>query len=201
MQTEIEVKFLAINHEIMRKRLQATGAVCEQPMRVMRRAIIDYPDRRLQTGDPWSFVRVRDEGHHVTVTYKQLSSVAAVDGAKEIETEVKNFDAVVGIFEAIGLKCFSLQESKRETWKVGKTEVVLDEWPWLKPYIEIEGESEAELKRVAQLLRLEWDKAVFGDAMAAYRAEYPHLTDQDTLGILPSVKFGDPLPDLLKMQK
>jgi hypothetical protein len=47
-------------------------------------------------------------------------------------------------------------------------------------------------------LGFSWDKAVFGDVMAAYRAQYPHLTDKDTVGNIAEVKFGNPLPDLLK---
>lgn len=50
-------------------------------------------------------------------------------------------------------------------------------------------------------LGLGWDNAVFGDVMAAYRVQYPHLTMKDTVGNLPEVKFGDPLPDLLKAPK
>ena len=78
------------------------------------------------------------------------------------------------------------------------TEIVLDEWPWLKPYIEIEGESEAELRTVAVQLGLDWSGAVFGDVMVAYRAQYPYLTEKQTVGRVAEVRFGDPLPDLLR---
>ncbi len=198
MKTEIEVKFLRTNHDEVRRRLSELGAVCEQPMRVMRRAIIDYPDRRLQTGTPWSFIRVRDEGDKITVTYKQLDHDASLTGAREIETVVEDFDSMVAIFEASGLKCHSLQESKRETWKLGDVEIVLDEWPWVPPYIEIEGPSEQAVKDCAQQLAFSWNDAAFGDAMSVYRAEYPHLTLQDTLATLPVVAFNEPLPAMLR---
>lgn len=200
MKSEIEVKFLNINHDDIRAKLRGIGGECERPMRVMRRAIIDYPDSRLQKADDvWGFVRVRDEGNKTVLTFKQFPKEdATVDNAREIETVVDDFEATIKIFEAIGLKCFSMQETKRETWKIGNVEVVLDEWPWLKPYIEIEGESEQGLRDVASKLGLEWGDAVFGSTMTAYQAEYPHLTDNDTVGTLDSVKFGDPLPELLK---
>lgn len=193
MQTEIEAKFLNIDHDEIRAKLRAIRAECEQPMRLMRRVTIDTPDMKAKN----AFLRVRDEGHRVTMTYKQFDELS-VNGAQEIETTVGDFDAAVQLLEATGLVAKSFQESKRETWKLGATEIVLDEWPWLKPYIEIEGESEEELRKVAGQLGLDWNEAVFGDVMAAYRAEYPHLTEKDTVGRIAEVRFGDPLPDLLK---
>lgn len=196
MKTEVEVKFLNVDFEKVRDQLKKLGAVCEQPMRLMKRAIIDYPDRRLQT-EKDAYVRVRDEAGKITLTYKQFKELN-VDGAREIETLVESFDDTVKIFEAVGLKVKSLQESKRETWKLDDVEIVLDVWPWLKPYIEIEGESEDALKDVSTKLGFDWADAVFGDIMAAYRVEYKHLTNNDTVGTLPEVRFGAPLPEMFK---
>lgn len=193
MKTETEVKFLNQNHETIRAVLSALGATCMQQMRLMKRAIIDFPDRRLQTGEVNSFMRVRDEGDRVMLTYKQFNSLS-VDGAREIETSVGSFDDAVHIFTSIGLEVVSLQESKRETWEYGEFEIVLDEWPWLEPYIEIEGESEEALRTMSNQLGLDWGDAVFGDVMVAYRAQYPQLTEKDTVGSIKEVRFGAPLP-------
>lgn len=193
MKTEIEVKFLAVNHDDIRTKLTTIGATLEVPMRLMRRVTIDTDFMKQKD----AFVRVRDEGNKITMTYKQFDQLS-VDGAKEIEIEVSNFQDTVDIFTAIGLPQGSFQESKRETWKLGSTEIVLDEWPWIKPYIEIEGESEAILRDVASKLDLDWNDAVFGDVMVAYRAEYPHLTEQQTVGNVTEVRFGDELPELLR---
>ncbi len=193
MDSEIEVKFLDSNHDEIRKKLVTLGAVCEQPMRLMRRVMIASPDMTTNN----AFVRVRDEGHRVTMTYKQFDSLS-VDGAKEVEIIVSDFDKAIALLAAAGLPHVSFQESKRETWKYGDVEIVLDEWPWLKPYIEIESHSEAILRETAAALGLNWDDAVFGDVMVAYRVEYPHLTEKNTVGNLPNVKFADPVPDLLQ---
>jgi len=193
MQAEIEVKFLDVNFDEIREKLKALGGVCEQPMRLMRRAIIENEAMKAKGG----YLRVRDEGDKVTITYKQFDSLS-VDGAKEIEFSVSDFDEAVKLLGQVDLPYRSFQESKRETWKLGDVEVVLDQWPWLKPYIEIEGESEEDLKTVAEQLGFSWAQAVFGDVMAAYRAEYPHLTEKDTVGNLAEVRFDDPVPDLFK---
>jgi adenylate cyclase, class 2 len=192
MQAEIEAKFLAVSHDEVRAKLLELGATCVQPMRLMRRVTIENGDLVAKN----AFVRVRDEGHRVTMTYKQFDSLS-VDGAKEIEIVVSDFDAAVQLLEAAGLPSQSFQESKRETWTMGDVEIVLDEWPWLKPYIEIEASTESAVRDTAAQLGFDWDDAVFGDVMVAYRAEYPHLKMTETVGRVASVKFGDPVPDLL----
>ena len=47
-------------------------------------------------------------------------------------------------------------------------------------------------------LELDWSNAVFGDVMVAYREQYPYLNADQTVGKVPEVKFGLPLPDVLK---
>lgn len=193
MNTEIEVKFVDINIDAIRSKLREHGAQLEHPMRLMRRVIIETEDLREKD----AFVRIRDEGNKVTLTYKQFDSLS-LTGAKEIETTVGSFDDAIAILKQLGLIPMSSQESKRETWKYGSTEVVIDEWPHLRPYIEIEGHSEEEVKLTATSLGFDWKSAVFGDVMAAYRTQYPHLSIEDSVAHIPSLKFDDPLPGLLK---
>jgi adenylate cyclase, class 2 len=193
MNTEFEVKFVNVLHDEIRQKLKDLGADLKQPMRLMKRAIIETPSLKAKD----AFLRVRNEGDRVTLTYKQFDTLS-IDGAKEFAVQVDDFQTTLDLLEAAGLPHRSLQESKRETWNLDGAEVVLDEWPWLNPYIEIEGESEAHVRVVSQKLGFEWSNAVFGDVMAAYRKQYPHLTEQDTVGNIPEVRFGDELPDLLR---
>lgn len=193
MKTEYEAKFTGVDIEAVRAQLKTVGATLEKPMRLMRRVTIDTPELKAKD----AFVRVRDEGDRVTITYKQFTALSA-DGAQEHEIIVSDFNEAVALLAAAGLPHGSFQESKRETWTLDNAEVVIDEWPWLQPYIEVEGESVEHVKEVSAKLGFNWDDAVFGDVMAAYRQEYPHLTEQDTVGNIPEVRFGDPLPDLLK---
>lgn len=193
MKIEFEAKFVDIDIDNVRERLKTVGAKLEKPMRLMRRVTIDTPAMKAKN----AFLRVRDEGNRVTMTYKQFDALS-VDGAKEHEVVVNSFNETIALLEAAGLAYSSLQESKRETWTFNDAEIVIDEWPWLRPYIEIESNSEAQVKDVAQTLGFLWEEAVYGDVMAAYRKQYPHLTDKDTVGNISEVKFGDLLPDLLK---
>lgn len=192
MKTEVEVKFLNVDFDPLRAKLREVGAALEQPMRLMRRVIIEPPHLAAQD----AFIRVRDEGDKVTLTYKQFHDHEAFSGAKELETTVENFATVVEILTLGGLEPKSFQESRRETWKLGHVEVVLDEWPGLKPYIEIEGSSEDEVQNAAKLLGFDWKDAVFGSATVAYQAQYPN-GDASKLATIPRIAFDEPLPSVI----
>ncbi len=194
MKTEIEVKFVAVDVEDVRRRLVDAGAECEQPMRLMRRVAID--SEFMRTGKN-AFIRIRDEGNKVTMTYKQFDDLS-LHGAKEIEVEVSDFEATVALLEQAGLPAHTYQETRRETWRLDGAEVMIDEWPWLEPYIEIEAESEEVVRRVADLLGFNWEDGVYGDVMAAYRVQYPHLGLNDTVATIKRVTFNKELPDLLR---
>ena len=194
MNTEIEAKFCRVNHDEIRLKLRKLGAVCEEPMRTMKRTALDNDFMR--TGKD-SFLRVRDEGHKITMTYKQFDDLS-LHGAKEIEFEVEDYAKAVELLVQAGLNARTEQETRRENWRLGEVEFMLDEWPWLDPYIEIEGQSEVSVRDAANKLGLDWEDAVFGDVMAAYRVQYPHLTLKDTVANVAHVRFGDPLPDMLK---
>lgn len=193
MKNEIEAKFVNINVETIRSKLKEVGAKLARPMRDMQRVTIDTPDLKKKD----AFVRIRNEGDKTTITYKQFNSLS-IDGVKEIEITVDDFETAVALFKEAGLAYGSLQESRRETWILGEVEIVIDEWPWLAPYIEIEAPSEELVVSTSEKLGFNWGDAVFGDVMAAYRVQYPHLELNDTIGNLPEVRFNDPLPDLLK---
>lgn len=193
MKTEIEVKFLDVDVEAMRNKLESAGATCEQPLRTMRRQVF-YP----ADGNADSYVRVRDEGDKVTMTYKRFEAMS-LHGAKEVEVVVSDFDDALAILENAGLGRKSYQETRRETWKIGTTEIVIDEWPWLAPFIEIEGKSESDVRDVAAKLGYKWDKdAVFGSATQAYRRHYTGMPDGFIMDEVPEIKFDAPLPEQLK---
>jgi len=192
MKTELEVKFTHIDIEAIRQALKAAGATLEQPMRLMKRALIEEPHHEAEH----AFIRVRDEGDKITLTFKRRDDPAAstIDSVKELEVEVSDFDKTVAIFSEAGWHYKTFQESRRETWKCDGTEVVIDEWPWLNPYIEIEGESEADVRAAAEKLGLSWSDALFGHIDALYEMQYEFQGGIRGVIDLPEVRFDDPLP-------
>jgi adenylate cyclase class 2 len=193
MQSEVEVKFLQVDHDEIRAKLVKLGGVCEHPNRLMRRTMFDYPDHDLKRQH--KRLRVRDEGDKVTVTYKARQQDTPY--AAEIETIVESYDAMAQIFTAVGLEPKSYQESRRETWHFQDCEVVLDEWPWLDSYIEIEGPNEELIKSCAQKLEFDWSQAMYGSVDKAYMHQYPGMSEDDSVGYIDRVCFDEPLPQYL----
>ena len=196
MQTKIEAKFLGTNHDSLRTRLDELGAVCQRPVTVTTRVNMDYADRRLKKQGSW--VRVCNNGNKVTLTYKQLDSWT-LSGVKEIEIVVSDFAQTQALLEAVGLQVCSRQTTKRETWTYKGSEVVLDEWPWVEPFIEIEGPSEAAVNDIAKDLGLDWENAVFGSVEPVYMAEYD-ITEEQFLEI-DSITFDQQPPAWLLKAK
>jgi len=159
----------------------------------MRRVTIDPPGQ--EAADV--FLRVRDEGDKATMTYKSYDDIT-VDGANEIEVEVSDFQLTVDILASSGLVQKSYQESKRESWQLDGCEIELDEWPWLNPYIEIEGPSVDAVQALADKLGFDWEQAVYGGVAYVYQQQYPDLFTADEFNSqLARIKFDDPPPELL----
>jgi adenylate cyclase class 2 len=197
MQQEIEVKFLNVEHDSIRKKLTTLGGICTQPLQLMRRAVMDFPDKRLQSSEGvWGWIRVRDEGSRVTVTYKQVSKDGSLK-THEIEYEASSYKDAIRLFEAIGLRKFSEQETKRETWELDGVEVMLDIWPWIDPYIEIEGSSEEAIRTLGEALGMDWDDAVKGSSDGVYRQSFPNMTNTESVSDIPELTF-DVMPQWLK---
>lgn len=169
MEIEIEAKFLDVNAGALRTALEKAGATLVHEERLMRRKNFDHTDSRLEKIGGW--IRVRDEGDKTTLTYKQLSN-RTIEGTKEIEVVVNDFDKTTDFLLAIGMDNKSYQETKRERWELDGVEVTIDTWPWIPTFVELEGKSEGKLKNVAEKLGLSWVNAMHGSVETAYQAVY-----------------------------
>lgn len=196
MHTEIEAKFLDIDHDAIRAKLKEIGAVCDQPMRTMHRTCYDFPDNRLRR-DHNGWARIRDEGNKLTMSYKQLDD-RSLHGTKEVCLTIDSYDEARNFLEALGLVQKSQQDTKRESWRLGHIEIELDHWPWTKPYVEIEAANEAELRDIAAKLGLDWNKVLHGSVEVVYMAEYD-VTESD-VNSWPEVTFA-PVPEWLEAKR
>ena len=195
MQIELEAKFLDIDVGKLRAALKDGGATLVHPDRLMRRKNFDYPDRRLKKIRGW--VRVRDEGDKVTLAYKQVVD-RTIEGTKEISLAVEDFDKISNLLLAIGINDKSYQETKRERWDFNGVEVTIDTWPWIPTFVELEGTSEGELKKVASRLGLDWGRALNGIVENAYQAYYS--VSEEEVDSWENVTFI-PVPDWLEVRR
>lgn len=187
MPTEIEAKFLNVNHDLIRTRLRELGARCTQANRLMKRITMDFADKRLRhTANGW--VRLRDEGDKITLTYKQMND-RSLHGMKEVEVVVDDFSKAELFLRALGVERSAYQETKRESWELEEVEVDLDEWPWIHPFVEVEGPNEAAVWQAVERLGLNRAQAQFGGVEVAYLAQY-RVTEEEING-WKEVTFSD----------
>ncbi len=192
MKVEIEAKFIDVTIDDVRQRLNKAGAVCEQPMRDMRRALIEEEHHAAEN----MFIRIRDEGDKVTMCLKKKTKSlkeSTIDSTYEIETTVGDFDTTIELFKVAGWHYMTYQESRRETWKLNDVEIVIDEWPWINPYIEIEAETEEQVRSVAEQLEFDWNEAMFGSVDVIYARKYPDMTIRGVIDVS-EVRFVDEPP-------
>lgn len=165
---EFEATFPDINKEEIRERLRNSGANLAYPERLMKRVVFYHPDR-----EEHSWIRVRDEGDKITLSYKSMPDRAEkIEEQKEICLEIDSFEAAKEFLLAIGCEQANYMETKRETWNLAGAEIVIDEWPYLRPFVEIEGGSEEAVRSVSENLGFDYAKAIFGNVYALYSLEY-----------------------------
>lgn len=164
MQNEIEAQFLDINKDEMRQKLKAAGGVCLQPEISMKRTIFD--------AGPNQFVRVRDEGKKIVMTYKNVENDKDILGTREVNIVVDDYDRAVELMKGTHLRIKAHQETLREIWELGECEICLDTWPWIPSFIEIEGPSADHVWSTAKLLGLDKSKAKFGSVDSTYNHYY-----------------------------
>ena len=195
METEIEAKFLDIDAGALREKLKSLGAELVYSERPMKRKNFDFPARSLEKIGGW--VRVRDEGDTVTMSYKQLNDLT-LHGVKEVVVDVGDFGSACKFCTAIGLEEKAYQETKREMWQWGNSEIAIDTWPWIPPFVELESSSEGEIKDLAARLGFDWKDALHGSVEYAYQKYFDIKPEE--LYNWKRITF-EPIPDWLEARR
>jgi adenylate cyclase, class 2 len=195
---EVEVKFLNIDPKEIERKILALGGH-KLFDRVFKRIVFDHPDLRLNAKG--AYLRLRDEGDRIMLAYKERQGVTAHDGSSndssmlEEQTEVGDFDTMAKILRHIGLKDKFYEENRRIHFELGKAEVDIDYWPLLKPYMEIEAPSWAEVERTTRQLGLDpADKKIF-TTFQVYKLAGINELDYDILTLEHQVKKSDHQPN------
>ena len=90
---------------------------------------------------------------NATLTYKRrIPGASAIKQQREEETDVADPEAMEAILEALGFTAALVYEKRRQTWRLGKTEIVIDVLPF-GLFMEIEGRVN-EIKAVERKLGL-----------------------------------------------
>lgn len=140
MAVEVEKKFRLSDKQrnSLRKRLSGLGAACEGE---------EFEENTLYNGEALELgravLRLRRVGERAILTYKErIGNRTDIKEQLEKETAIGNADEMEFILEALGLYPIIIYEKRRETWRLGETEIVIDELPF-GLYMEIEGEEKS----------------------------------------------------------
>lgn len=168
MKTEYEVVFTNIEREKFIDKIKSIGWICTKENTLMKRIIFEIPNNKRS-----SYLRVRDEWDKITCTYKEENLlVNNIDSIKELETVVKDFEVMINIFRKLWLNEKSYQETYREVWSINnEIEIMIDLWPWLNPYIEIEWENEELVRKYSSLLWFDYNVWIFWTSFQVYEKE------------------------------
>jgi adenylate cyclase class 2 len=166
LKTEYEATFTNIDKDEFKNMLESVGAKLVKPEFLQKRANYFPPDGTK------GWIRVRDEGDKITMSYKVILDRSKIEGQKETCLEVDDYDKAMDFLEEAGLKQKNFQESKREIWELNGVEICIDEWPFLEPFVEVEGESEESVKKVCSKLNFDYSEAKFCCAGDLYEEKY-----------------------------
>jgi adenylate cyclase class 2 len=140
---------------------------------------------------------LRESNGVVTLTFKKWEQ-EGVHGMKETEVKVNSFDETETILSALGMIMKSTQTKKRELWRLDATEFMIDTWPWIPTFLEIEGRSEDDVKTAAAQLDLDWKDALFGGVSEIYKKYFD--IDREQIDRCPEIVFS-PVPEWLEKKR
>lgn len=167
MNTEYEAKFTKINKAKIRTQLKKVGAKLLRSEFFQKRVAFNLPNKSVKKG----YLRVRDEGNKITMSLKFVNG-KKIEDQKEVLLNIDSFENAVEFLKSIGCNQKAFQETKRELWSLNNVDITIDEWPFLEPFIEIEGKSEKSVKEVCEKLGFDYNNAVFGAVDTLYNQKY-----------------------------
>lgn len=167
---ETEIKFYIRDLERLEARLRDLGAQLIQPRVLETNIRYDLPDARLRSEG--RVLRLRQDTA-ARLTYKSASQKEqGILSREEIEFTVEDFEKAKRFLEALGYERLAYYEKYRTTYELNETLIMLDELPY-GGFIEIEGENDKSIRRVADQLNLNWEAA----AGTSYLALFERLCD------------------------
>ena len=162
---EYEVRVLEINVDEMKSKLKELNATLVEDV-FQKRYVYDF-----NPVNPSKWIRLRTNGTKTTLTIKNVES-SKIDGTKEVEVEVSDFDTTNEILNELGYIPKGIQENKRIKYDLNGVEVDIDTWPKIPTYLEIEGISEEEVYNTLELIGIPREKTTALDVQSIYREIY-----------------------------
>ncbi|MBN1494347.1 CYTH domain-containing protein [Candidatus Peregrinibacteria bacterium] len=172
---EIERKIFDIDTKAVSLKLLKMGA------KILFKGIVRVKYFDTKKGDirkKHNLLRVRQLGEkRVEVCFKCNKRVK--DGCKiydECEFFAYDFDRVSRFFEKLGYVCTCYYEKKRTEFNLKNIKIEMDEYPRIKPFIEIEASSVKKINDLINELGLEKNEASSETINEVLKRKYPKIS-------------------------
>lgn len=175
---EIETKFFISNLEKIVARLHELQARLIQTRVLETNLRFDLPDASLRARG--QVLRLRRDTE-ARLTFKSSGQEqSGVLAREEIEFVVDDFEKARHFLEALGYREVIVYEKYRRTFDLEESLIMLDELPYGN-FLEIEGQSVAQIQSTAAKLDLRWQTAISTSytALFAVAVNSLHLTFRD----------------------
>ena len=165
MNIEYEARILEIDKDKLIKRLNKLNAKFVGEFNQKRYVYNIIP----KADGKW--LRLRTNGKKTTLTYKSVEK-NSIDGTKELEIEVDNFENTNSLLELAGIKNKGYQENNRVQYVLDDVEIDIDTWPMIPTYVEIEGENEESVLNILKKIAIDDKKVTTLDVQSIYKEIY-----------------------------
>lgn len=150
---EIELKFLDINVEEIKKKLQDVGAELKYSTHIE-----SYPflsDEFHASDSTKKYLRVRKVDDEVAITYKDPLKNSTMTNREEIEIKTNDYESAIELIEKLGFEKGNEFRKHREHYELGDIHFELDTLENVPTYLEIETQSEEEMRGICQTMDLD----------------------------------------------
>jgi len=150
---EVELKFLDINVEDVKGKLEKLGAELKYDTYIESYPFIS--DEFHGYNSDKKYLRVRKVDDDVEITYKDPAITSDMTAREEINLRVDSYEEAIKLIEKLGFEKGEVFRKHRVHYELGSIHFELDTLDHIPTYLEIETETEDEMKKVCVELELD----------------------------------------------
>jgi len=149
---EVELKFLNIDIDQIKQKLIGLGAKLIFDTQIESYSF--YGNGFHISDSKMKYLRVRKVNDEVTITYKSPTKESEMSNRKEIEIKVDDFDKAISLIEKMGLNKDKIFKKNRSHYELKNIHFELDTLENIPTFLEIETQTEQEMKEICLKLKL-----------------------------------------------
>jgi adenylate cyclase class 2 len=178
MNPEHELRILEVDPQAIGEKILKLGGNL-----VLRRTLQKRYTYNTIPAERNKWVRLRTNGVKTTLAIKHVTGEGVSD-TKELEVEVSDFGMATALMTELGIQAKSYQENYRTLYELKGAEIMVDEWPLIPPYIEVEASSPELVDEIITKLGFSPKQATGLDVSSVYEQIYHIDIDE-----MPELKF------------